>query len=236
MNLVQLPLNLAIKEIFPFLGITSDTRLAPELLDLLEQYLGVVKELSKPQGLWQTYVVKTISPERITLETSPLVIEGKKTVLHFVTSAKVSLLAVTLGGRIDNLLAELGQKHPAHALILDGAASAAVETLAEQLDQHISREIRRQGYFPTARFSPGYGDWPLSWQKAFLESIDAKRIELGVTSHCLLNPVKSITAAIGWSRIPVERNYELPARKRPCQGTLSCQHCPLAPVCQSKGD
>ncbi|MBZ4653744.1 MAG: Vitamin dependent methionine synthase activation region [Peptococcaceae bacterium] len=232
MNLVQLPLNLSPEEVFPFLGITSGTRLAPELMNLIQHYLQSIKELAKPQGLWQTYGVKDISPERITLEASPLVIAGKKTVPHFDTSVKVSLLAVTLGSRIDNLLAELGRERTAHALILDGVASAAVEGLAEQLDQHISREIRRQGYFPTARFSPGYGDWPLSWQKAFLESIDAKKIELSVTPHFLLQPVKSITAAIGWSHIPVERNYELPARKKPCQGTLSCQNCPLSSVCQ----
>ncbi|QNB45058.1 hypothetical protein BR63_01195 [Thermanaerosceptrum fracticalcis] len=236
MKLVQLPLNLSPEEIFPFLGITSGARLAPELMNLIQHYLQSIKELAKPQGLWQTYAVKDISPERITLETSPLVIEGMKTVPHFDTSVKVSLLAVTLGSTIDHLLEELGQREPTHALILDGVASAAVEEMAEQLDQHISREIRRQGYFPTARFSPGYGDWPLSWQKAFLESIDAWKINLGVTPHCLLQPVKSITAAIGWSRFPVERNYELPAKKKPCQGTLSCQNCPLSAVCQRMPD
>lgn len=233
MRIIKLPLNLSLEEVFPFLGLKGDRLLVPELMDLVQHYLRITKELAQPQGLWGTFAVQDILPGRITLEASPLVIEGMKTTPYFETSGKVSLLAVTLGNSIDQLLAELGQKRAAHALILDGVASAAVENLAEQLDQHISREIRRQGYFPTARFSPGYGDWPLSWQVAFLESIGAEKINLGVTSHFLLQPVKSITAAIGWSRIPVERNYKLPEKKKPCHGTLACQNCPLAPYCQN---
>ncbi|MDD4335226.1 MAG: hypothetical protein PHY77_06425, partial [Desulfotomaculaceae bacterium] len=88
-------------------------------------------------------------------------------------------------------------------------------------------------YYPTARFSPGYGDWPLESQQQFIESISGEKIGLAVTSHYLLQPVKSVTAVIGWSRVPIERSYEQP-QKKPCQGALTCRDCLLKEKCLPK--
>lgn len=50
----------------------------------------------------------------------------------------------------------------------------------------------------TDRFSCGYGDLPVSTQKAFLQVVDAERkIGLHVSESCMLVPEKSVTAIIG---------------------------------------
>lgn len=232
-NILNLPLSIDPSLVYPYLGLTESS-LSPELRELIDRYILETMRLSVPRGVWQTVNIALKEEARITLEASTLEILGTSAIAHFLTSTKVTLLAATLGERLGSYLEELSKAQPAHALILDAVASAAVEHLTEELDQLVSRDIRRQGYHPTARFSPGYGSWPLSSQKDFLDSLDAGKIGLTVNSYFLLQPVKSVTAAIGWSQVPVSRNYEMPLGTKPCQGTLSCSNCPLYHSCKSK--
>ncbi len=229
-SLFTLPLNLTLEEVYPYLGI-KNAPLSPELTELINHYLNIVRQTANPRAIRKTYRITDISPTQITLLDSPLVLEGFGTALHFSSCSSITLVAATIGAPIDTLLADLGQRLPTHALICDGIASAAVEHLVDQLDAVISQVIRRQGYFPTARFSPGYGDWPLVWQKAFLDSLEAERIDLSLSSHFLLQPIKSVTAAIGWSNVPHAREYGASLTTAPCHGTSSCADCPLAKSC-----
>ena len=49
-----------------------------------------------------------------------------------------------------------------------------------------------------ARFSPGYGDFSIQYQKEILAVLEAgKSIGLSMTDGCMLIPTKSITAIIG---------------------------------------
>ena len=51
------------------------------------------------------------------------------------------------------------------------------------------------------RFSPGYGDLPLSVQPAFLAALDAtRRLGITLTSSFLMVPTKSVTAFVGVAR------------------------------------
>jgi 5-methyltetrahydrofolate--homocysteine methyltransferase len=240
MNQFKIPLNLSSKDVLPFLGI--DKEASPQELQLINLYIDKAMKKARPLGVWKTFSVKSFEPERINLEDCPLVLEGLNTSEHFKTCDKITLLAATLGPEIDLILNQLAGENAAHALFLDGVASAAIENFTEQMDLYLSEEIRRKGYFPTARFSPGYGDWPLSWQKHFLDSIDGAKIGLTTTPYFLLQPIKSVTAALGWSKIPVERNYKETDNEnsagnkpiKPCRGSQACRYCNLAPFCRAK--
>ncbi|MGN0575406.1 MAG: vitamin B12 dependent-methionine synthase activation domain-containing protein [Ruminococcus sp.] len=60
--------------------------------------------------------------------------------------------------------------------------------------------------YRTWRYSPGYGDLPLSLQRDILLYLNAmRRIGLTVTEDSLLIPSKSVTAVIGISHTPVNR-------------------------------
>ena len=223
---LALPLNLTAEETYPYVGVRPDG-LSPQVMQMITHFVGKVIRLAEPRGVWNTFSVDQAARGRISLLGTSLLIEGPTTAAHFASCDKITLFAVTIGPQVDAVLEELSREDPTRALILDGIASAAVEHGAEQLDALISGEIRHHGYFPTARFSPGYGDWPLSWQRSFLDAVEAGKINLTCTSHYLLRPVKSVTAALGWSRIPVERSYSLPERKKACQGPAACKSCPL---------
>ena len=234
MRTLNLPLLLDREEIYPFLNLGLTPGPLPANIDkLIDTYLRSITQLAKPQGLLRVCSIRSRTPDRVVLDDASLVIAGPRAVAHFTDCEKITLLAATLGPAIDERLAGLQQTAgAADAFIFNGIASAAAEHTIEILDAIAVRDIRRSAYYPTARFSPGYGDWPLAHQRQFIDSVSGEKIGLTVTSHHLLQPVKSVTAVIGWSRVPLERSYERPQGK-PCQGTLTCRDCPLQEKCLS---
>jgi len=238
MNLFKIPLNLTYQEVLPFLGMNKEP--APQEKELIEHFLIKIKQLAQPIGAWETFAVKTRESERICLEASPLQLVGVSTCEHFKTCEHITLIAATLGAEIDQLLSRLNSENPAHALVADAVASTSIEFFTEQLDLYLSAQIRHKGYFPTARFSPGYGEWPLNWQKEFLSSVKSEKIGLTTTAYFHLEPSKSVTAALGWSRIPVKRDYDSPPATmanptkkfcKPCRSDQTCRYCQLASSC-----
>ena len=112
-------------------------------------------------------------------------------------STKVALLALTLSAGIDQLLNRYAIDNLSYALLLDAAASALVEKVADELQQEIEDTTCNDGLFCLPRFSPGYGDLSLDVQLELLAALDAtRRIGLTVNSNNILLPRKSITALI----------------------------------------
>ena len=103
------------------------------------------------------------------------------------------ILGVTAGIGVDRLISRLSVISKAQCFITDALASAAAESLCEYADN----ELRGTGKKPL-RFSPGYGDLPLSVQPDVLEMLNASET-LGITlnSSLLMTPVKSVTAVMG---------------------------------------
>ena len=103
------------------------------------------------------------------------------------------LVAMTLGGEVDRLVLRKTARSVSEGFIYNAVASALAEALAETVSK-----IAAEKYGDvTARFSPGYGDLPLSVSSQILGLVDAER-RLGIrTVSGLMVPKKSITAIIG---------------------------------------
>lgn len=149
------------------------------------------------------YIYKTVElPDR------ELVV-GEDVSRHLSGCCRAVLSAATLGAETDRLIREMQIRDMAKAVVLDSMASVAVEQVCRSLDLEIA--ARYPSLFLTFRFSPGYGDYPITMQKEFLRRLDAPRkIGLSMNESCLLIPSKSVTAVAGLSETPVER------RRRGC--------------------
>lgn len=111
------------------------------------------------------------------------------------------LLACTLGAQFDTLLRTQQARDMARAVMLDACGSAWVEAGCDAAEQEI--QTRFPALYLTDRFSPGYGDLPLTLQPGICAALDAQR-RLGVTvgASLLLNPAKTVTAVIGLAGTP----------------------------------
>lgn len=142
---------------------------------------------------------------------------------------KVVLLACTLGLEFDARLRAAQARNMSKAVILDACGSALVEQGCGEAEQEIS--ARFPGMYLTDRFSPGYGDLPLSLQPQILQALDAqRRLGIAVSPSFLMTPAKSVTAIIGLSSVPQMariRGCEYCSMKETCALRKGGKHCGL---------
>ncbi len=126
------------------------------------------------------------------------VLPGEDIACHLEGCDEVALMAVTLGAQSEMLLRREQALSVTDGLLVDACASSLVEQAADALNALIVEEAAARGLAATTRFSPGYGDLPLSCQPAFLAACGADRaLGIRATAANLLVPAKSITAVIG---------------------------------------
>ena len=101
--------------------------------------------------------------------------------------------AVTLCSEVDRYLLRLAAVSPAGQFTADALASAYAEAACDYAEKIIFGDAPR-----SFRFSPGYGDFPLSFQPDVLRLTDAGR-RLGITlgRSFLMSPSKSVTSVTG---------------------------------------
>lgn len=111
------------------------------------------------------------------------------------------LLCCTLGASFDAWLRREQARDMSRAAMLDALGSSFTECGCDAAEGEI--RARFPALHLTDRFSPGYGDLPLTLQRELLARTDAAR-RLGVTctDSCLLLPQKTVTAVIGLAERP----------------------------------
>lgn len=135
------------------------------------------------------------------------------------------LMAVTLGQGVDQLLRKAQVTNLTQGVILDFCASSMVEQICNQFEDEIKVDWTEKGKFFTDRFSPGYGDLPITIQKTFCDVLDTQRkMGLTVTNSGIMIPRKSITAVIGISD------------KKQKMKIKGCKYCDFFKNCQYRKD
>lgn len=105
---------------------------------------------------------------------------------------------MSLGVEIHRRIDYHGKTDLLRGFILDACATAFVEACCDELHEQIRAEAEEKGFYLTSRFSPGYGDLPLSVQPSILSYLNAfRRIGLYVSDSFILLPRKSVTGIMG---------------------------------------
>ncbi len=118
------------------------------------------------------------------------------------TCDSIILFAATIGIEIDRLISRYSRISPAKALIFQAIGAERIENLADSFNDEIKNILKKQGKFAVPRFSAGYGDFPLEFQKDIFLALDCPRkIGLSLNESLIMSPSKSVTAIIGISNI-----------------------------------
>lgn len=122
-----------------------------------------------------------------------LPVRSKDLVKNLSNCGAAFIFAATSGAEIDRLISREMVKSSVRGLIADSLGSAAIEAFCDNLNRSLSDNIKTR-----PRFSPGYGDFNISFQKNLIQMLDARRkIGLSLTDSCMMTPSKSVTAVIG---------------------------------------
>ena len=141
---------------------------------------------------------------------------------------EVYIMAVTLGPGPDRLVRRASVGRMSRALIYQAAAAAMTEAWCDEINERIRSEAARDGLYTRPRFSPGYGDLPLSVQKQISGLLNMpKEIGVSLTESLLMTPSKSVTALIGVSPEPASHGRDSPEAGK-CGSCAAAESCPYA--------
>ena len=108
----------------------------------------------------------------------------------------VIVFLATVGVGIDRLIARAAVGSPARALLFDAIGAERVEALCDEFCREMAKECAQKSI--TRRFSPGYGDISLEFQRDIFELLDGHRsIGVALCDSLLMSPSKSVSAIIG---------------------------------------
>lgn len=219
------------QEMLRYLGYRGQ-ELTPELQGRID---GVVERCERgltPAGAFAVYPVGAVreagvqgKPPRIELAGANVVLEGASIREHLDGAREVALMAVTLGAKSEQELRRLSATDPLSAVVYDAACSSLAEAAADAWEDRVVEEAVRRGLVTNWRFSPGYGDLPLSAQPAIVRALRADvRLGLTVLDSNLLLPSKSITAVVGlFEGEPPKKGEAVP-----------CAACSLRATCEMR--
>ncbi len=208
------------REALRYLGARGETE--ESLACALEAAARAVETQITPAFLFRVDAVVR-SAEGAMLRDTRLALPGRTAERVLAGCDQAAIVVCTLGARFDALARQALARGILDAALWDACGSAWVEAGCDAAERAVA--ARLPGRFLTDRFSPGYGDLPLSVQPALLRAVDAER-RLGVTVEAsgMMNPQKTVTAVIGLADRPQ------PARVR------GCAHCALRETCAMKGE
>lgn len=196
------------EEALRYAGVKTPT---PELSVLLEDAWKEAEPLLSGKVCWQEFPMMT-DGDRIDLGFIKLRSDSLES--HFSGCERVMVFAATLGLPLDRLIARYSPLSPARALMLQAIGTERVEALCNVFCEEIRKEAESSGLCTTSRFSPGYGDLPLSLQQDIFRVLDCpRRIGLSLNESLLMSPSKSVTAMIGIGQ------------RLSCQPSIGCEGC-----------
>lgn len=191
--------NHIIQKILSALGYDHNIKIDEELYKreyaLVEKALQDLLTVAKSKVLYKVLAVenpehKAFLEEKILLGKSVNEFLGRPT--------HVIICGTTLGSQVDQLIRKAQIESISSAVTIDTAAMVVIEENLDSWVEEIKRLERFKNVYFSPRYSPGYGDMPLTVQKNILQELQSqKQIGLTVSQSGILLPKKSVTAVIG---------------------------------------
>ena len=173
------------KEILRYAGCKSSEE---ELLQLLHDCL----EEARPRLNYKVcYIELPVSIAEDVCDFGCMKVQSKDLVKNLQGCEKAILFGATVGVEIDRLIAKYSRISPTKALMFQAIGAERIEALCDAFCEEIENETR-------PRYSPGYGDVPLTIQQEVFAILNCgKNIGLVLNDSLLMSPSKSVTAFVG---------------------------------------
>jgi len=189
-----------LSEVFRYLGYSNGCSNVGTTIDhLVEEAYAEVRKYSQPRGIYRDFRLEILPESGFFLPEVNIYFKSGDLSNLWKDAEKITVIAATLGCGLDELVSDLlvsGQY--TKAVIADAIGSAAAESAIEQVNQILKHRGAQEGRVPTPRFSPGYGDLPLEFQKEIISVLEANEIGIRITEGYMLEPRKSVTAMVAW--------------------------------------
>ncbi len=215
----RIPLRICQKPLLRKLGrIRNNKSLSARMRKQINKAIKEIRKNSHPKAVFQLFPVNT---------DKQFVSIGQKTTFKSQKLAKIiepckraGVFLVTLGKEIDKIINNAVEQQPYYGFILDAAASLAIESSAEYVQEYIDRHHTSNNE-KTLRYSPGYCGWSITEQKKLFQTLPSDKVNVKLSDSCFMSPQKSISGLIGIGS--GEQVYEMENLCTRCH-KVECRH------------
>lgn len=188
-------IDINLHEVYRFLG-DRTIRPGDELDERIRRCIGKMQQSSAPRSIYRRFPVRTEAPDLVFV--ADLTISSENLYKNLNGCEEVILFAATVGIGIDRLIRRSEVTSILDAAIYQAAGAAMIEAYADSEVRKLAEEAKETGLSLRPRYSPGYGDLPLSLQRDFSRLLEMEKwCGITLTDTLLMVPSKSITAFIG---------------------------------------
>ena len=164
---------------------------------LVDAAISSCHRLARPKHIYRVFAIAQRA-SGLGLADTDTVLTGNDIAMHLRGAQQVALIAATLGVEIDNEIRRLEHTDITASLMLDAAATEGIEKYMNLVEETLRLEAEKDMLTLGTRFSPGYGDLPLTLQHDMLRLLDtSRRIGLTCLDSAIMLPRKSVTALVG---------------------------------------
>lgn len=168
------------------------------IMQMIKEACEKLMEVIKPQAIFEEFDLSFESQnEKNIISFADVCFESKDLARNLQNCDKIYLLACTIGPQVDSIIRREQTLNAAMAAIFQGAGAMFIEKLVDLSNMQIKMDAQKNGRITKPRYSPGYGDVPLSCQKDFFRLLPCTRIGLTLMDTLIMAPEKSVTAYIG---------------------------------------
>lgn len=180
------------REILRYAGVRGEAKEVEELLD------SCLRELDGQLSYKACYCTVAMEGPFYETELGRALRDSKTAKDRLKDCTHAILFAATVGLGLDRLIARYAVVSPAKALLFQAIGAERIESLCDLFCADLAKEAEERGKLLRPRFSPGYGDLPLTLQKELFRLLDCpRRIGLSLGDSLLMTPTKSVTALMG---------------------------------------
>lgn len=183
------PKNIEIdkKEVLRYLGVSKDNN------DIDSMINDISPDVYKSIKFNAVYTQIDVEINDNKIDMGFACVESKMLAKNLFGCKKAFLFAATLGIENDRAIERAFKINSAKASVFNCISIALVESFCDYVNDYL-----RKGKKLRPRFSPGYGDFSIKYQKNVIDALDATR-KIGITlsDSYMMKPSKSVTAVIG---------------------------------------
>lgn len=194
----DVPLQIDPDEVLRFQGYKKGKdRPVAEVVALYEQALADGERLMAPRAVYRAVRVRGQAPDLIALDGG---VEFRIPEIGRLWGAleSVGIGVCTIGDALEERVGGLWESRELPlAVMLDSVGSAAVECLAEYVNDLLCQVAIAERLKVTNRISPGYAGWDVADQRRIFDLCPGEPIGATLNSVCYMTPSKSISFLVG---------------------------------------
>ncbi len=191
---VEMP-DFSDKEIYRYSGIKNEENC---LLSIIDECKKAIEKELKSTVVYRILPIKTVGD---VCDFKKKSVKSKHLAIALKEADYAVFMAATLGIGIDRLIYKFSYDNIAKAHICDSVATERIEALCDAFCRELDSDFLIEGYETGFRYSPGYGDLPIEFQKEiFSLLVPNKYIGLTLNDSLMMSPSKSVSAIVAVKR------------------------------------